>query len=91
MVLEAAQITEVRPGEIPLNKMRQGQKGIISHIDGGHHFNQKIEAMGLHLGVSLEIISAQLMHGPVTVRVGSTQAAIGFGMAGKIYIKLSEQ
>jgi Fe2+ transport system protein FeoA len=87
MALQTSFTENVINEAIPLNKLRRGQKGIILAIDGGRNFASKIESMGLHIGVTIEIVSAQLLHGPVTIRVGSTQAALGYGMAGKIMVR----
>ncbi len=89
MALQSPIVENEANQAIPLNKMHRGQKGIIVAIEGGRTFSNKIEAMGLHKGVTLEIVSAQLLHGPLTIRVGSTQAALGYGMAGKILVRPS--
>lgn len=73
-----------------LNQMRRGQRGIIQATDGGSRFNKKIASLGLHIGVVIEVSSSQLMHGPITIRFGNTQAAIGYGMAGKILVEIQE-
>ena len=69
-----------------LAQMGTGQSGIIHDIKGGHGIRTRLEAMGLRPGVKITKVSGQIMHGPVIVRVGKTQVAIGFGMACKVFI-----
>ena len=67
--------------------MGAGQSGTIIDVKGGHGIKTKLEAMGIRLGVRITKVSGQIMRGPVIVRAGNTQVAIGFGMARKIFIK----
>ncbi|TFH01273.1 MAG: ferrous iron transport protein A [Calditrichales bacterium] len=58
----------------------------VVEINGNHQFQEKLEAMGLRIGVRITKLSTQVMHGPVTVKVGNTKIAIGHGMAKKIMV-----
>jgi len=58
----------------------------VVDINGNYQFREKIESMGLRIGVHLTKLSTQVMHGPVTVKVGNTKIAIGHGMAKKIMV-----
>jgi ferrous iron transport protein A len=40
------------------------------------------------VGKKVTKVSAQLMRGPVTVRIDNSQVAIGFGMAKKILVEI---
>lgn len=73
---------------VPLANMRTGQSGIVSKIEGGRGMVMRLEALGIRPGVTVTKVSAQIMRGPVVVRVGNTQVAIGFGMARRIILKL---
>lgn len=73
--------------DIDLTQMKAGQKGKIIEIRGGHGMTAKLEAMGIRTGVEITKISTQIMRGPVIIRIGNTQAAIGFGMAHRIIIE----
>ena len=67
--------------------MTTGRSGIVHDIQGGHGMRTRLEAMGIRPGVRITKVSGQIMQGPVIVRVGKTQVAIGFGMARKVFIR----
>ena len=70
-----------------LTRMKPGEKGRVIDIRGGHGMLRRLEALGIRPGVAITKVSAQLMRGPVVVRVGNTQAAIGFGMARHVLVE----
>jgi ferrous iron transport protein A len=74
--------------KISLGQMKAGQSGAIIKIHGGHGIKRKLDAMGMRQGVMITKVSAQIMQGPVIVRVGNAQIAIGFGMARKIFVAI---
>jgi len=49
---------------------------------------RRLNAMGIRPGGRITKVSSMFMRGPVTVRVGQTQLALGFGMARRILVKL---
>ncbi len=73
---------------ISLNKMPAGKKGIITDIQGGHGIVQKMNVLGIRPGKEITKISNQLMKGPVIIRSGNTEIAIGYGMARKIMVEV---
>ncbi len=73
-----------------LVEMETGQEGTVVRIDGGHGLTRRLEAMGIRPGVGLVKVSGPLLRGPVTVRVGSAQVAMGFGMAGQVVVETEE-
>ncbi len=74
--------------EIDLSQMKSGEQGIISAIKSGYGLTERTESLGIRIGIKIKKISSQLMHGPVTIQVGNTQVAIGFGMTKKIFVKV---
>jgi ferrous iron transport protein A len=72
---------------IDLTRMKEGEKGKVVDIQGGWGLIRKLEALGIRIGTEIVKVSSQLMRGPIIVRVGNTQVAIGFGMARKIIIE----
>ena len=70
-----------------LTQIERNEELMVVKIDGGHHFKEKIEALGLRTGAKIQKLSTQILNGPVTVKVGSTKIAIGYGMAKKILIE----
>ena len=74
---------------ISLVEMPTGEKGKIAVIQGGHGLVRKLDAMGIRIGKEITKVSEQLMRGPVLLRQGNTQVAIGFGMAQQILVEIS--
>lgn len=71
-----------------LVEMEAGQAGKVVEVDGGHGFRKRLEALGIHPGMKITKISSQFMRGPVIVKVGATQIAIGFGMARRVVVEI---
>lgn len=71
---------------IDVTQMRAQQSGKVVDIQGGAGLVRRLEAMGVRPGVSITKLSGQFMQGPIVIRVGSTQVALGFGMARKILV-----
>jgi len=72
---------------IPLIKMRSGEHGQVTEIQGGQKARERLQALGIREGKKLSKISAQFLKGPVTVKVGSTVIALGHGMASKVMVE----
>jgi ferrous iron transport protein A len=78
------------PGNKPIavSKMKSGRTGKIIEIQGGQGITTRLSALGLIPGRKITKISDMLMRGPVTIKTGNTQVAIGYGMADKIIVEL---
>lgn len=68
--------------------MRTGQSGIVLQIQGGHGLINRLSALGIRPGQRITKVGSTFMRGPVTIKVGNAQVAIGFGMANKIIVEL---
>ena len=75
---------------ISLADMQSGSKGRILEIQGGYGILSRLNALGIMQGVEIIKVIAQLIRGPVILRHGNTQVAIGFGMASKILVQLAD-
>ena len=73
---------------ISLVEMPTGEKGKIAVIQGGHGLVRKLDAMGIRIGKEITKVSAQWMRGPVLLRQGNTEVAIGYGMAQHILVDI---
>jgi ferrous iron transport protein A len=71
---------------IDLTRMQQNETGKIIEVQGGYGLTNRLEAMGIRVGVTITKKSDQFMRGPIIAQVGNTQVAIGFGMARKILV-----
>jgi len=76
---------------VSLAQMRPGQKGKIVEINGGYGLAHKLDALGIRTGKEIKKISEQLMRGPVLLQQNNTQAAVGFGMASKVVVEITEE
>ncbi|MEE9520448.1 MAG: FeoA family protein [Dehalococcoidales bacterium] len=74
--------------QITLRQMQPGQSGIVFQIQGGHGLINRLNALGIRPGQKIIKTGSTLMRGPVTIKVGNAQVAIGFGMANKIIVEL---
>lgn len=75
-----------------LTELAEGVPARISGITGGRRFQKKLESLGIRPGAIIRKVSSQFGRGPVTIQLGKTQVAIGYGMAQKISLEaLSEE
>lgn len=70
-----------------LTQMKSGSRAVITGIRGGAGILRKLEILGIRPGISIIKISAQLMKGPVVIKIGNTQMALGYGMAKRIELE----
>ena len=77
------------PSPIPLTEMERDQEGVVLEIRGGRRLIHRLESLGLRAGVTLTMVSPPYLRGPVTVRIGNAQVALGHGMAGKVIINIT--
>jgi len=74
--------------EVPVSRMKSGQSGKITSIQGGPGIASRLSALGIRQGQTVTKISSMLLRGPITVQAGQTRIAIGYGMANKIFVEL---
>jgi ferrous iron transport protein A len=70
--------------ELTLARMQAGQSGVVLQILSGHGMTERLGALGIRPGLRVTKVNSSFMRGPVTVRFGNTQVAVGFGMASRI-------
>ncbi len=69
-----------------LTQITSGETVRVVEINGGHRFREKVDAIGLRVGSRIIKLSAQILRGPVTIKIGNTKLAIGHSMAKKILV-----
>jgi ferrous iron transport protein A len=72
---------------VDLTQLKAGEEGTVIEISGGIGIHQRLEAMGVRPGVKIKKISTLFRRGPVTIEIGNTKIAIGFGMARKVIVE----
>ena len=73
---------------VDLTQMKPKETGIVVELSCGQSFQNKVLNMGIRPGKKITKISSHFLRGPQTVKIGSSQVAIGFGMAKKILVKI---
>lgn len=74
-----------------ITQLKNGEKGKIVEIQGKGGVGSKLEAMGIRVGVEIIKLGSQMMGGPITIQVGNTKVAIGYGMAHKVIVEPLER
>ena len=59
----------------------------VIRIDGGHGIAKRLESLGLRQGVHVKKINSSVLGGPIVIRVGRTNMAIGKGISRKIVVE----
>lgn len=75
-------------GSTDLTQMNKGECGVVLEIIGGQGVIRRLEALGVRPGIAITKVSSQLMRGPITIQLGNTQVALGFGIARKVIVKI---
>lgn len=73
-----------------LSQLKTGRKGIVVEIVGGREVKTRLHALGIRPGKEIVKVSSHFWKGPVTIKVGNSQVALGFGVAGKVLVKVLE-
>lgn len=72
---------------LPLTMLESGDKAIIKEVRGGRGFINKMNALGITPGKEITKLSAMIFQGPVIIKIGESQIALGYGMANKIFVR----
>ena len=72
---------------INLVELPSGDSATVVRVDGGRQFVGRLAGMGVRPGKRIRKISGMPLRGPVTVQVDGSQIAIGYGMAGRIFVE----
>lgn len=70
-----------------LVNLNQGQSAKIISIEGGENLVKKLNNLGIKEGLTIKKVTGLFTHGPIVVKVGSTQIALGRGMAAKVIVE----
>ncbi len=84
--VENAMIEKMGEEGTTLEKMRNGQSGIILRISGGKNVVGRLNDLGLVPGSRITLTRESRRSGPVEITVRSSKLAIGRGISEKIYV-----
>lgn len=76
--------------QVDLTQLKEQESGIVIRIEGGFGLVRRLESLGIRVGKKVTKVSSQFMRGPVTIRIDNCQVAIGFGMAKKVIVEVTE-
>ncbi len=68
-----------------LTDLQPGETGTVSQVNCGHGAERKLSSRGIKKGCRVKMVSGS--RGPVVIKCGGSQMAIGRGMARKIEIE----
>lgn len=71
---------------VMLNKLKSGASAKLVKVEGGTNLKERLYNLGLKEGMELKKITSTAGKGPVVVKFGRIQIAIGIGMASKMVV-----
>lgn len=86
-LLEISNCKENRMDLVDLTQLRSGEEGKVVNILGGLGIHRRLETMGIRPGIKIKKISKFFRTGPVTIEIGNTKVAIGYGMARRVIVE----
>lgn len=76
--------------QMPLDSAESGRPLLVVAVEGGQQIHHRLKSLGIRPGVRIEKISGRAGHGPVVVRHGRSQTALGHGVAHHIFVEAAE-
>ena len=70
-----------------LIQLKEGLKAKVKEIPAGKSVRQKLNDMGIVPGSEIVKINSQFFKGPVVIKIGRCQLALGYGLAKKIKVE----
>jgi len=74
--------------KIPLSDMNANEVGRIVEFVGGMGFRNRLCSMGIRPGVKVTRINSSFGRGPVVIKTGEAQTALGHGMSYKVIVEV---
>lgn len=73
---------------LSLIELKDNQIAKIIGLEGGRGAGEKLQNLGLRVGVSVKKIRGMFSHGPIIVKAGQTEIALGRGLAAKVIVEI---
>ncbi len=73
-----------------LVEMLPGQEGTVIAIDGGQGVVNRLWVMGIFPGRKITKLSSLPAQGPVVIKVGNQELALGRGMAQRVIVEVTQ-
>jgi len=76
---------------IHLIDMKKNEKGIIVDIIScGENMCNRLKSMGIRVGIKLTRVNSNFGRGPIIIKIGERQTALGYGMSCKIIVEVEQ-
>ncbi|HOA99617.1 MAG TPA: ferrous iron transport protein A [Candidatus Atribacteria bacterium] len=75
--------------QMSLVEMPPGQEGTVVAIDGGQGVVNRLWVMGIFPGRKITKLASLPAQGPVVIKVGNQELALGRGMAQKVIVEVT--
>jgi DtxR family Mn-dependent transcriptional regulator len=72
---------------VSISKLKEGERGRVSFIRGGHKVLQRLFDMGLTPGTEVTVVKSAPFHGPLEILVRGSRLALGRGMTETIFVQ----
>lgn len=69
-----------------LTEVADGTPVTVVEISGGRVLHDRLRSLGIRVGTHLVKVSASLGHGPLVVRHGRAQTALGYSICQKVIV-----
>jgi len=76
---------------VDLTEMKAGESGTVVSLEGGRGLVLRLQNLGIRPGKRITKVSAHFWRGPITVRIGGPNLALGFGVAGKVMVEVDRK
>ena len=73
---------------IPLTDMNSGESGRVVEFLGGAGMRTRLSSMGIRAGGMISKVSSAFNRGPVVIKVGGSQTALGHGMSYRVIVEV---
>jgi len=75
------------PERITLTVLVSGRRATVVEIQAGQGLIRRLGSLGIRVGQRIKMVSRSFMRGPVTVKVGNSRVAVGFGAASRVIVE----
>jgi DtxR family Mn-dependent transcriptional regulator len=72
---------------VSITQLKNGERGKVSFIRGGHKALQRLSDMGLTPGTEVTVVKSAPFHGPLEILVRGSRLALGRGMSERIFVE----
>lgn len=83
-------ITPFNRGILTLDKIKPNRKIKIKSIRGGWHIRQRLDQLGIYVGIEATVTGGGPFGGPILLSTPNSTVALGRGMAAHIVVEYVE-